>query len=84
LCGITAVSVLFTRLHNNTRGSLWTAIFFHRLFTCAAQVVSSSVQRSPAYNWLEYLPFILATLIVTVTWGPRTLGSKRIYSECQP
>jgi len=80
LCGITAVSVLFTWLHNNTRGSLWTAIFFHWLFTYAAQVVSSTVQRSPAYNWLEYLPWILAALIVTFAWGSKTFCSKRIIS----
>jgi hypothetical protein len=74
LCGISAVSILFTWLHNNTRGSLWTAIFFHWMYTYAAQVVSSSVQRSTLYNWLEYTPFILAAIIVTAMWRPKTLG----------
>ena len=73
LCVTVAVSILFTWLHNNTDGSLWTAIFFHWLFTYAAQVVASSVNRSPAYSWLEYLPFILTALIVTIVWGPKTL-----------
>jgi membrane protease YdiL (CAAX protease family) len=78
LFGIIDVSILFTWLHNNTNGSLWTAIFFHWSITYAAQVVSSSVKRSPAYNWLEYVPFILTAIIVTVAWGPKTFREKEL------
>jgi membrane protease YdiL (CAAX protease family) len=73
LVGLTALSILFTWLQNNTRRSIWTAVFFHWLFTYAAQVVASGVTRSPVYNWLEYSPFILVALIVVIVWGPRTL-----------
>lgn len=67
--GVTALSVLFTWLHNNTGASIWTAIFFHWIYTYTGQVVASSVVRSPTYNWLEYSPFILAALIVVAVWG---------------
>ncbi len=73
LCGLIALSILFTWLHNNTAGSIWAAIFFHWLYTYSAQVVSSSVQRSLFYNWLEYLPYIITALIVVMVWGPKTL-----------
>jgi membrane protease YdiL (CAAX protease family) len=73
MVGLIALSILFTWLHNNTNRSIWTAVFFHWLYTYAAQVVASSVTRSPAYNWLEYSPFILAALIVVIVWGPGTL-----------
>ncbi len=76
LCSTVANSILFTWLQNNTRGSLWTAIFFHWLYTYSAQVVSSTVVRSPVYNGLEYVPLIVAALIVTVVWGPKNLRLK--------
>lgn len=72
-----ALSVLFTWLHNNTGGSIWTAIFFHWVYTYAAQVMASGVTRSPLYNWLEYLPFLLAALLVAAVWGPKTLARSR-------
>ena len=59
LVGMMAVSVLFTWLHNNTAGSIWTAIFFHWLYTYSAQVVASGVTRSVLYNWLGYVPYII-------------------------
>jgi membrane protease YdiL (CAAX protease family) len=79
--GTTAVSILFTWLHNNTDGSLWTAILFHWLYTYASQVLSSTVNRTPLYNWVGYLPFILAALIVTIVWGPRSLCFGRSGSD---
>lgn len=72
LCGVTATSILITWLYNNTHNSLWTAILFHWLFSYSAQVVASSVNRSSAYNWLEYIPYILAALIVAALWDRPT------------
>lgn len=77
VCGITALSVLFTWLHNNTGGSIWTAIFFHWVYTYAAQVIASGVKRSTTYNWLEYLPFIVVAMIIVAIWTPRTLANKK-------
>jgi len=73
LVGMMAVSVLFTWLHNNTAGSIWTAIFFHWLYTYSAQVVASGVTRSVLYNWLGYVPYIIIAIIVVLIWKPKTL-----------
>jgi len=71
--GLIALSILFTWLNNNTDNSIWTAVFFHWLFTYNSQVVASYVTRSPLYNWLEYSPYILVALIVLIVWGPKRL-----------
>jgi membrane protease YdiL (CAAX protease family) len=76
LVGITALSILFTWLHNNTGGSLFTALLFHWLFTYSSQVVSTSVTRTPAFNALEYLPYIVAALLVVIVWGPARLSRR--------
>jgi membrane protease YdiL (CAAX protease family) len=66
LFALIAHSILYTWLYNNTNRSIWTAVFFHWLFTYCAQVVASGVTRSPLYNWLEYSPYILVALIVLI------------------
>lgn len=67
-CGVIALSVLFAWLHTHTNGSIWTAIFFHWIFTCAGQVIATGITRSPLYNWLEYTPYIVAAVFVAVVW----------------
>lgn len=67
--GILSVSLVFAWLHNHTAGSIWTAIFFHWVYTYAAQVVATGVTRSTAYNWLEYVPYMLAAALVVVAWN---------------
>ena len=67
--GLMILSIAFTWLHNHTRGSILMAIFFHWIYTYSAQVIASGVTRSPLYNYLEYLPYLLATLIVLLIWG---------------
>lgn len=74
LVGLTAVSVIFTWLNNNTGSSLWTAVFFHWIYTYSAQVVSSGVTRSPLYNAFEFLPYILLAVVVVIIWKPRTFS----------
>jgi membrane protease YdiL (CAAX protease family) len=69
-----ASSILYTWLYNNTRQSLWSAILLHWLYTYAAQVLSSGVTRSPLYNWLEYLPYVIMALVVVLIWKPQTLS----------
>jgi len=66
LFALIAHSILYTWLYHNTNHSIWTAVFFHWLFTYCAQVVASGVTRSPLYNWLEYSPYILVALIVLI------------------
>ena len=67
-CEMISLSVLFAWLHNHTNGMIWTAIFFHWIYTYAAQVVDSGVTRTGLYNWLEYLPYILAALFISAVW----------------
>lgn len=73
LCGLIAISTLITWLLNNTNGSVWTAILFHWIFTYSSQVVSSGVTRTPLYNWLEYLPYILMAIIIVIVWRSKNL-----------
>jgi hypothetical protein len=75
--GVMAVSILFTWLHNNTHGSLWTAVFFHWVYTYLVQVVASGVTRRPLYNWVEYLPYCVVALIVVMIWKPHKLMAER-------
>ena len=73
-CGITALSVIFAWLQNNTHGSIWTAIFFHWMYTYFSQVVASGVIRSPIYNWLEYLPYIvMAVVVIAISKSQRSV-----------
>jgi len=77
LAGMLALSILFTWLHNNTHGSIWTAIFFHWIYTYPAQVLASGVTHSALYNWLEYLPYCLLALLVVIIWKPHKLVRER-------
>ena len=69
--GIVGLSELFTWLHNNTAGSVWTAVFFHWICTCSAQVIATGVHRTAMYSWLEYLPHVVVAAVVVVLWGPQ-------------
>jgi membrane protease YdiL (CAAX protease family) len=74
LAGLMANSVLYTWLYNNTKQSIWSAILLHWLYTCAFQVMSTWVIRSPFYNWLEYLPYVIMAVLVVLIWKPQTLS----------
>ncbi len=74
LVGFMANSIIYSWLYNNTKQSIWSAILFHWLYTCAFQVMSTWVTRSSLYNWLEYLPYMVMAAIVIWIWGPRTLS----------
>jgi len=73
LIKMTATSILYTWIYNNTKHSLWSAILLHWLYTYAAQVMSSGVTRSPHYDWLEMSPYVLMALVVLIIWGPKRL-----------
>lgn len=66
---LTAHSVIYAWLQTHTDNSIWTAIFFHWIFTCAMQVVTTGVTRSPLYNWLEYTPYITFAIVIAWIWG---------------
>jgi membrane protease YdiL (CAAX protease family) len=74
LIKMTASSILYTWLYNNTKHSLWSAILLHWLYTYASLMVSSGITRSPLYNWLECLPYVILAAIVVLIWKPQTLS----------
>jgi len=74
LIKLTSSSVLYTWLYNNTKQSLWSAILLHWLYTYAAQVLSSGITRSPLYNWLEYLPYVIMAIVVVLIWKHQMLS----------
>jgi len=76
LSSVMALSVLYTWLHNNTEGSIWTAVLFHWLYTYAAQVIASGVTRTALYNWLEFLPYAILAVIAVVVWNPERMANK--------
>jgi uncharacterized protein len=67
-CGVVALSVLMAWLHNHTKGMIWTAIFFHWIYTYSGQVVATGATRHAVYNWLEYIPYILAAILIAFIW----------------
>ena len=73
LVGFMANSILYTWLYNNTKQSIWSAILLHWLYTYAVTVVFTGVTRSPLYNWLEYLPYVVMAAIVILIWKPQNI-----------
>ena len=69
LFGIVAISVLFAWLQNQTSNSIWTSVFFHWMYTYALQVIATGVTRSPLYNWLENLPYIILAIAIALFWN---------------
>jgi membrane protease YdiL (CAAX protease family) len=67
---LVALSLIFTWLQNSTKGSLLPALFFHWVYTYAGQVISSGVTRTPLYNWLENVPYIVLAIVVVAIWRP--------------
>lgn len=76
--GITSQSVLYAWLHNHTQGSIWTAVFFHWIYTFAGQVVATGITRTDLYNWLEYTPYFLAAVVVAWVWSRESKTSERV------
>jgi len=74
LVGMSANSLFYTWLYNNTQHSLWSAILLPWLYTYATQVVYSGVTRSPLYNWLECLPYVIMAAIVVLVWKLQTMS----------
>ena len=74
LVGLMANSIFYTWLYNNTKQSLWSAILLHWLYTYAAQVLLSGVTRSPLYNWLECLPYVVMAFVVILMLKPHKLS----------
>jgi hypothetical protein len=69
-----AISVLYTWIFNNTGASIWSAVFFHWIYTYVLDTLSAGMAPPPvAYQVLQYVPYIIIAIVVLVIWGPRRL-----------
>jgi membrane protease YdiL (CAAX protease family) len=71
LLGKTSLRVVYGWLHNNTGGSIWTAIFFHWLHTWAETVVIAGAVLTTLHFWMLSLPFFAIALVVLAVWKPK-------------
>jgi len=74
LVGLLAISVLYTWIFNNTGASIWSAVFFHWIYTYVLDTLSAGMAPPPAkYQVLQYVPYNIIAIVVLVIWGPRRL-----------
>lgn len=66
LISVVGTSFIYTCLYQRTKGSIFSAILLHWLYTYVMQVVSSSVVRNSLYNWLEVIPAVIIGLVFAV------------------
>lgn len=78
LVGIIAQSIIMTWIDSNTKSSIFSAIFYHWVFTYVAQVNSTGVVRSVTYNWLEYTAYILIAIIIVGIYGEKSFQMKKL------
>jgi len=77
MLGTTTISILYTWAYNNTGGSIWSAVFFHWIYTYALDTLSVGMTPPPSdYQWLQYVPYIIITIVVMVIWGAGKLNGK--------
>ena len=74
--GVVSTSVIIGWIYQRSGSSVWSAVFFHWLYTYGMQVVWTGVVRTPLYNRLEYLPYLVIAVIVAVVWS-RTIARSR-------
>ena len=74
MLGTTTISVLYTWAYNNTGNSIWSAVFFHWMYTYALDTLGVGMAPPPAdYQWLQYVPYLIIAVVVVAIWGPKTL-----------
>jgi membrane protease YdiL (CAAX protease family) len=78
LVGLLAISVLYTWAFNNTGASIWSAVFFHWIYTYALDTMSAGLTTPlAAFQILQYVPYIIIAVAVTAVWGTKTLTRGR-------
>ena len=74
-------SILYTWLFNNTKNKLWSAIFFHWIYTYTSLVVDSGVVRTPLYNWFECLPYLIIAVAIVLIGKPQMMNKPQVYTN---
>jgi uncharacterized protein len=74
---LAALSVCYGWLHNNTGRSVWTAIFFHWMYTYSSQVVSTGTSQTTLLSWLSCIPYMIAAAVVIAAWKTRSQPEMR-------
>lgn len=64
----TATSIVMTYIVNKSNGNVWSAIAFHWIYTYMAQVISTGINRSIIYNWLEPIPYVAIATALIIIW----------------
>ncbi len=78
MLGTTTISVLYTWAYNNTAGSIWSAVFFHWVYTYAMDTFGVGMTPPPAnWQWLQYLPYFLIAFVIVITCGPEKLVRRK-------
>ena len=58
--GLLALSVLYTWVFNNTSSSIWSAVFFHWIYTYIVDTMGAGMAPPPVgYQILGYVPYII-------------------------
>jgi membrane protease YdiL (CAAX protease family) len=76
LITLTTLSIVFAWLHQHTARSIWTAIFFHWIYTCAGQVVSSGIPQTTQNAWFSCIPYVVIAGLVMLVWKRGFEGEK--------
>jgi membrane protease YdiL (CAAX protease family) len=78
LITLVCLSIAFAWLYQQTRRSIWGAIFLHWIYTYAAQVMSTGIPQTPQNAWLACIPYIIIAGLFALLWkdGRRRVDSK--------
>ncbi len=73
---LVSLFVIFAWLHTQTGASIWTAIFFHWIYTYASQVISSGLGQNQVYNWLVCVPYLIVAGLTLAFWKKRSQAAE--------
>jgi len=71
LVTVTSSSFIYTYLFIQTKHNVFSAIFFHWIYTFTIQVVSSGIVRTSLYTWLEFIPALVLGLVFAALLSKR-------------
>ncbi len=77
LLSVTSISFAFTYIYIKTEKSIFSAIFFHWIYTYLIQVVSTTVIRTNLYNWLEFIPAFIIGIIFFILLRKENVALQR-------